>query len=138
MSIIIRLILAAGVLFGTAAALRGEDEKPAASAEGKAKRPGREEALKRREAARKVSPQERRERSQQMWERYEGRMKELQTKKTAGTLTDAEGKQLERMEQVAVRRKAASEKEEAKPESKPEPEAKAEAQIKPATKPEAK
>lgn len=94
------LIALTSLLMVGAAGVRAEDAKPAAP-----KPPNREAAEKRRAEQEKLTPEEREKRRKAAVEKRELRLKELREKKAAGTLNDADTKQLERLEKQAERSK---------------------------------
>lgn len=87
---ILQSLLAASLLLGAAAPLHAEDQpetpKPAPKGEGK-----------RRAERPKLTAEERAARMAKAKERAESRLKALKEKQAAGTLTDEESKQLERL-----------------------------------------
>ncbi len=91
--------LVAGVVLlstpGLCAADTTADKAPAVAEKGKADKPSNEN----------LTPEERAKRRKEAAEKRAAQLKELRAKKDAGTLTDAEKSQLERMEKQAERAK---------------------------------
>lgn len=91
--------LVAGVVLlstpGLSAADTTADKAPAVAEKGKADKPSNEN----------LTPEERAKRRKEAAEKRAAQLKELRAKKDAGTLTDAEKSQLERMEKQAERAK---------------------------------
>jgi hypothetical protein len=106
-------LIVVALLLGSAG-LRAEETKtdatlkPAAS-QGAADASKREELRKRREEAEKLTPEQRETRRKEAAEKREARIKALQAKKKAGSLTEAEAHQLERLEAQNARFKKAAE-----------------------------
>ncbi|MEY3273286.1 MAG: hypothetical protein RLZZ341_2187 [Pseudomonadota bacterium] len=91
--------LVAGVVLLSTPALSAADttadKAPAVAEKGKADKPSNEN----------LTPEERAKRRKEAAEKRAAQLKELRAKKDAGTLTDAEKSQLERMEKQAERAK---------------------------------
>jgi hypothetical protein len=116
MKSLIQSLGAASLLLGTAVHLPAEEPVPKTPAP----KPPEAPILKGGGEVRQLTPEERKQRNQLIWERYDQRVKDLQAKKTAGTLTEDEAKQLERMERATELRRQ-KQTQGAKPEAKPAP-----------------